>query len=1245
MKNILKSVIAVSSVVIAVSTVSFTVYAAPTSYSSVDRGFITSVKDQGDWGTCWSFSSTAVSEASLIKEFPEKYTSNTLDLSENLQAYMASHPNLYGYKGLSADTATYSGEAEDYLLAGASMLSPGLLYMNGYGPYAESEEYPYSSYGTPSIAYENFTEAEYYKLRDSGIAKATAMYEVKLNKNNDNEKVKQLIMDQGAAMVSYYEDYEYLTYDANRDFYYYCPVSNTYNHGVAIVGWDDTIPASAFNSAPEGDGAWLIKNSYGTNSRNGGYFWLSYYDKSLSSYVYSYDFTLMGEDDYYDYSYSYDGSNSYKEVYYPSSSSIYSANIFTSEYNMSISGAAFYAAEGSIIDVSIYSGVTDSIPTSGTKVASKTVSAYYGGYISCMFDKEVEIDEGVAFSIVIKATNTNEAPSVYIEKAVNMHGTTRTADVAKGQSFFSQNGTSWTDSYSKGGNVMIKALAVEEICSHSFGGWTFTEEPTCTKAGRKERTCLRCKMVESVGVRSLGHDYSDSVVDPTCTAQGYTLHICSRCYDSYKDTYTNATGHSFGDWTTTKKATCTEDGKKERSCSYCKAVDSETINALGHSYTEDVVDPTCTAQGYTLHTCSRCYDSYKDTYPNATGHSFGDWTTTKNATCTEEGEKERNCSFCETVDTETINALGHSYQTEVIAPTYTEQGYTLNNCSVCGDSYKDNYTDKLVLPAVTGLKIAPTSSSSVTLRWDKNDNATGYIIQQYKNGEWTHIKQLARNTVLSYTATGLTPSTTYQFRIRAYVTENSATAYSEFVTISGTTNPTNISGVKAASTANSVTISWDKNDSATGYFIQQYKNGAWTHVRQLARNTATTFTASGLTPSTKYQYRIRAYYTSGDTTVYGEYKYVSPTTRPNNMTGIKASSTANSITFSWDKNSSATGYFVQQYKNGAWTHVRQLARNTATTFTASGLNPSTKYQYRIRAYYTDGTSTAYSNYFTLAPTTRPNNLTGIKASSTANSVTISWDKVDSATGYFVQQYKNGAWTHVRQLARNTATTYTATGLIPSTKYQYRIRAYYTDGTTTTYSDYKYVSPTTRPTNLTGVKVTSTTNTVTLSWDKNNSATGYFVQQYKNGAWTHVRQLARNTVTTYTATGLTPSTTYQFRIRAYYTDGSTTTYSDYTTVSGTTNPADMSGVKISATTSGTITISWDKNDSATGYFIQQYKNGEWTHIRQLARNTVLSYTATGLASSTTYQFRIRAYNVVDDTTLYSPYTTISGVTTN
>ena len=101
--------------------------------------------------------------------------------------------------------------------------------------------------------------------------------------------------------------------------------------------------------------------------------------------------------------------------------------------------------------------------------------------------------------------------------------------------------------------------------------------------------------------------------------------------------------------------TCTQNGSVTYKCS-CDASYSETLNALGHSYTTKTVAATCTAQGYTLHTCSRCGNSYKDTY---------------------------------------TNALGHNYTTKVVAPTYTEQGYTLHTCSRCGNNYKDSYTNKL----------------------------------------------------------------------------------------------------------------------------------------------------------------------------------------------------------------------------------------------------------------------------------------------------------------------------------------------------------------------------------------------------------------------------------------------------------------------------------------------------------------------------------------------------------------------
>ena len=117
------------------SVLSLSVYAAPAKYSAVEQGYITSVKDQGNWGTCWAFSSTAISEASLIKEFPDKFNAENTDLSENLLSYMLSHPALYGQLNSSGDTATYNEGSTYYLEYGGNVWAAGLGLMNGIGPY------------------------------------------------------------------------------------------------------------------------------------------------------------------------------------------------------------------------------------------------------------------------------------------------------------------------------------------------------------------------------------------------------------------------------------------------------------------------------------------------------------------------------------------------------------------------------------------------------------------------------------------------------------------------------------------------------------------------------------------------------------------------------------------------------------------------------------------------------------------------------------------------------------------------------------------------------------------------------------------------------------------------------------------------------------------------------------------------------------------------------------------------------
>ena len=114
-----------------------------------------------------------------------------------------------------------------------------------------------------------------------------------------------------------------------------------------------------------------------------------------------------------------------------------------------------------------------------------------------------------------------------------------------------------------------------------------------------------------------------------------------------------------------------------------------------HYYTATVTAPTCTAKGYTTHTCA-CGNSYVDTYTDALGHAWDNGKVTKQPTEAETGVKTFTCTHCGETKTETIPKLAHehSYKAVVTAPTCTEKGYTTHTCA-CGDSYVDTYVDAL----------------------------------------------------------------------------------------------------------------------------------------------------------------------------------------------------------------------------------------------------------------------------------------------------------------------------------------------------------------------------------------------------------------------------------------------------------------------------------------------------------------------------------------------------------------------
>lgn len=204
------------------------------------------------------------------------------------------------------------------------------------------------------------------------------------------------------------------------------------------------------------------------------------------------------------------------------------------------------------------------------------------------------------------------------------------------------------------------------------------------------------------------HKIKDTVVPSTCTTKGYTKHECIFCTKTYTDSETAMLDHN---WQTVSEtaAKCTQTGVRKEKCSSCGRTRDITLSKLGHSYSETVVAPTCKDKGYTLHTCTRCGDSYKDNYVNAdTSKHVMVVTENVNPTCVKDGYRIEKCSVCgKTVRTD-IASSGHDYADTTVEPTCTEDGYVLHKCTVCGDEYRDtigatghSYADSTVEPTCT----------------------------------------------------------------------------------------------------------------------------------------------------------------------------------------------------------------------------------------------------------------------------------------------------------------------------------------------------------------------------------------------------------------------------------------------------------------------------------------------------------------------------------------------------------------
>ena len=516
----------------------------------------------------------------------------------------------------------------------------------------------------------------------------------------------------------------------------------------------------------------------------------------------------------------------------------------------------------------------------------------------------------------------------------------------------------------------IEKVNTNDIGVHKFSTWTTTKNATCTQVGTKSRKCTVCGKTETQTIAKTGHkSVTDKAIPATCTTDGKTEGShCSVCGAVIKAQDTiKATGHKFGNWTTTKSATCTESGTQIRKCETCGATESKSLSAKGHTEVVDKAIPaTCTTDGKTEGShCSVCGAVIKaqDTI-KATGHKFGNWTTTKSATCTESGTQIRKCETCGATESKSLSAKGHTEVVDKAIPaTCTTDGKTEgSHCSVCGAVIKAQTTITATGHKSSGWIVDKAASIGVQGSKHKECTVCKKVLETAEIPALSRISISKASVTLStstyaYDGKAKTPSVTVKVNGKTLKKDTDYTVSYSNNTKVGTAT------VKITGKGN-YTGSVSKTYSIKNNFKKATVSGISTKAftgKNITQNITVKYNGKTLKKGTDYTVSYSSNKNIGTATVKiaGKGSYTGTITKTFKINPAKQEIqklTAKSKAFfvDWAQKGSATGYEIQYATNSKFTSAKKvtITNNKTDKTTVSKLSGKKKYYVRVRSYTT-----------------------------------------------------------------------------------------------------------------------------------------------------------------------------------------------------------------------------------------------------------------------------------------------------